>query len=364
MGFDFGAFAAGFAEETADIITEKRKSAEELVKAKYISAFEEAKKVREKNRETKKKSREAIQTLKSLGIKDETKIANLLDQNGHEGIIGLSAKLQEKAFEGITIDPEAFLTNVADKELTIEDAFKRLDGDLKYIEAGVPLNSSGEKSFWEDVLGMDYAESATRRVESSMGEKYSDVLSEARDERTYAEATGGIDINWNELRKANPGDGLSPGEIASYEDDFYAYLSPSFGVERSFNKETGLYVETEETEGAIAAARKAASDASRAVDILVRQGTPVGTARNRVLNGLLGAEKEDGGGGDGGEDGGDGDMTAQQYAQKRAEDFQIQTSNPEIRRTQIATIQSELRTKYGLSTEEINAIVKGLVGNG
>jgi hypothetical protein len=362
MGFDFGAFAAGFAEETADIITEKRKNVEELVKAKYVSAFEEAKKVREQNRETKKKSREAIQTLKSLGIKDETKIANLLDQNGHEGLISLSAKLQEKAFDGITIDPEAFLTNVANSELTIEDAFKRLDGDVKYIEAGVPVNADGEKSFWERVLGMDYAEGATRRVESAMGEKYSDLLSEARDERTYAEATGGIDINWDELRKANPGDGLSAGEIASLEDDFYEFLGPSFGVGRGFDEKSQMYIETEEREGAIVGARKAASDAARAIDILVRQGTPVGTARNQVLNQLIGAEQ----GAEESADAGtpDAEMTAEEYAQKRAKEFNIQTSNPDVLRTQISTIQSELRTKYGLGTEEINAIVEGLVGNG
>jgi hypothetical protein len=364
----FKAFATGFLEQTAKEITKGSDRVEEYVKADYVTNLEQARKNREERRAEKKQAEKAVSILKNFGIQDETKIANILDQNGYDGIVTLADTLQTAVLErGVTIDPETFITGIADENLTIEDAMKRLEGDLKYVEADVPVRADGDKSFWERTFGLDYAGSATRELEQAFGEDYRTVASEAAGEYIMEEPTGGATIDYTQLYKAKDIKNLTPEATRTAVNDFVEVIAGPMGLEVSYDTQTNTYVGRDVKTAKFQEALAIASDAAVLYDSLyVTYDENAAKARAQTIQYLQSqfnqpAPSEETTTTDTAPTTTEAPaMTPQEYAISRAQDMAIDTANPDVRNVAIGTIQRELRTRYKLNTQQINEIIKGL----
>jgi len=353
MAFNWKAFATGFLEQTAEEIDKSSERVQKYVEADYSTKLEEAKKLREERREERNNVRKAVSTLKQFGITDENIIANAIDQNGADGIVGIADALQTAVIEkGKTIDPETFITGATDAELTIEDALKRLDGELQYIEADVPVRADGDKSFWERTFGGDLQGAAVGRLERQFGEDYEQLSAEVAQNYTYEEPTGGVTVDWAQLRDAKEIENLSPSEVRSAQADFVDVIAGPMGLDVSWDREQKKYIGADVKTQKFQDALEIASGATVMYDTQYGLYGNAARARNEVINYLQSR---------------DysatppppplGDLTAEEYVARRAQDMKIDTSNPDARRTQLSTIQTELRTQYGLNTEQINALL-------
>lgn len=355
MAFNWKAFATGFLEQTAEEIEKSSDRVEKYVEADYTNKLEEARKLREERRDRKNNVRKAVSTLKQFGITDDNLIANAIDQNGADGIIGIADALQTAVVDkGITINPETFIVGATDANLTIEDALKRLDGELKYIEADVPVRADGDKSFWERTFGGDLQEAALGRLERQFGEDYETLAAEVEESYTYEQPTGGVTIDWNQLRESKEIENLTPSEVRTAQSDFLDVIAGPMDLDVSWDNEKGEYVGKDAKTDRAQQAIMIASNATVLYDNLYSTYGNPAKARNEVVAYLSSRSYEEN---PPPPPGGAEDLTAEDYVLQRAADMKINTSNPNVKRSQLSALQSELRTKYGLNTEQINALL-------
>lgn len=366
MSFAKG-FLTGFFEEGARQINKASDRVEEYVKADYVSNLEQARTLREEKRAERKQLDKAIATLKNFGIQDEATIANTLDQNGIEGVITLADAVQTAVVErGVKIDPATLITGASDANLTIKDVMKRLEGDLKYIDADVPVRADGDKSFWERTLGLDYKGSALGELEEAFGEDYRTVASEARGEYTYEDPTGSVRIDYAQLQKGKDFKNLSPAEVAKATNDFIDVIKGPMGLDISWDPDAQTYVGADIKSAKYDEALRIASEAGVMYDALfvTYQGNAA-RARQQTINYLqsLFVNQQE-------EVGAVTDTTTStvntpsdpaEFARAEASRMGWDSLNPDVKRSAKADLVRKLTTApYNLNLGEAQEIIKTL----